>query len=69
MTYVSPDDPYRDRKKYHKARLVSTAGGVSALCFERPRAINLEHARWTLLDEAVTCPKCLRILKKEKNER
>lgn len=59
----SRDDPYRDRKKYHKAALFGQNGGVSALCFAKPRAIDLERALWTTDDEAVTCKKCLRAMK------
>lgn len=36
--------------------------GVSALCFKRPRAINLRVASWSNRVEAVTCKKCLAIL-------
>ncbi|KKL62866.1 hypothetical protein LCGC14_2180880, partial [marine sediment metagenome] len=39
-------------------------GGVSALCFSKPRAINLNVARWTILPEHVTCKKCKRMLGK-----
>lgn len=59
----SPDDPYRDHKKYHKAALMREDGRVSALCFRRPRAINLARALWTLQDEAVTCRKCRRLMR------
>lgn len=37
--------------------------GVSALCFPKPRAINMKIATWTLSKEAVTCPKCQRKMK------
>ncbi len=60
----SPGDPYRDNKKYHKAALFGPGGRVSALCFRSPRAINLNLALWTICDEAVTCPKCLREMAK-----
>ncbi len=56
-------DPYHDKKLYHKAHLYGAAGGVSALCFKIPRAIDLSRALWTNRNEAVTCPKCLRLLK------
>lgn len=56
------DDPYHDHKKYHKANKFASGGRVSALCFNRPRAINLSRALWTIRDEAVTCEKCLRLL-------
>jgi hypothetical protein len=64
MTFASTDDPYRDRKKYHRAALWGPGGRVSALCFKRPRAINLEHALWTICDEAVTCKACRREMKR-----
>lgn len=60
---MGSNDPYRDRKKYHKAHLFGAAGGVSALCFARPRAIDLNRALWTTDDDAVTCKKCLRAMK------
>ena len=59
--FVSPDDPYRDRKKYHMLGGASPTGSASALCFKRPRAINLSVALWTFRWEAVTCKKCLRL--------
>ncbi len=59
----SRDDPYRDRKKYHNAHLIGQDGSVSALCFTRPRAIDLARALWTTDDDAVTCKKCLRAMK------
>lgn len=42
----------------HKASEV----GVSALCFKRPRAIDMRRATWTLRSIAVTCPKCIKHL-------
>jgi hypothetical protein len=49
-------------KPYHKGARMNQKGGVSALCFKKPRAINLSQASWTTKDEAVTCKKCLAIL-------
>jgi len=49
-------------KTYHMADKVNPQGGVSALCFEKPRAIDLIRALWTNRAEAVTCKKCLKIL-------
>lgn len=46
-------------KVYHRASKIAPNGDVSALCFARPRAIDLSKALWTIRDEAVTCPKCL----------
>ena len=49
-------------KIYHKAKLIRGDGAVSALCFSRPRAIDLSKASWTNRDEAVTCEKCRKLL-------
>ncbi len=46
-------------KPVHKAHLVNDKGGVSPVCAERPRAIDLKRATWTNRWEAVTCKKCL----------
>lgn len=54
-----------DRKPYHFAALFNNRGGVSALCFKRPRSINLKVALWTTQKSAVTCRKCRRILSGE----
>lgn len=58
------DDPYRDKKLYHKAdKIHPVTAKVSALCFAVPRPIpNRRGISWTLRDEAVNCPKCLRLL-------
>ena len=53
---------YPYEKVYHYANLISDDGQVSALCFARPRPIDLRRASWTNRREAVTCPKCLRSL-------
>ena len=58
-------DPYHDKKTYHMAAACNNLGGVSALCFKRHRSINLQIASWTLEPDAVTCEKCLRILKQQ----
>lgn len=54
------------QKLYHRAKLVTEAGQVSALCFTTPRPIDLTRARWTIRDEAVTCPRCRIILHQQK---
>lgn len=61
---MSRDDPYHDRKVYHMAAKIRPDGAVSALCYKRPRAINLRVATWTIRPEAVTCPKCRAVLVK-----
>lgn len=58
------NDPYHDDKVYHMAHLYSN-GGVSALCYKRPRAIDLNRALWTYQPAYVTCKKCLRKLKRK----
>ena len=63
---MAKDDLYHDVKPYHlaaKFRRSGTRALVSALCFTRPRAINLRVATWTIRPEAVTCPKCLKAIK------
>lgn len=55
-------DPYHDHKLYHKADKCNEQGGVSALCFTKPKTINLKLALWTTDDRKVTCPKCLKKL-------
>ena len=55
-------DIYRDNKVYHLADLVNKNGGVSALCYKKPRAINLSQALWTINKDLVTCKKCLKKL-------
>ena len=51
------------KKMQHMADKINPRGGVSALCFSKPRAINLATATWTLRPEAVTCKKCMAIMK------
>lgn len=50
------------KKLYHRASKIHDDGKVSALCFARPRPIDLSRASWTIRDEAVTCPRCLRLM-------
>lgn len=49
-------------KIVHKADRVSISGRVSALCFKKPRAINLKLASWTNRDDAVTCKACKTVM-------
>jgi len=56
------DDPYYDRKVYHIAAKFTAAGQVSALCYKRPKAIDLKRGQsWTLVPETATCPRCRRL--------
>lgn len=58
------DDPYYDRKVYHLAAKISNHGEVSALCYKRPRAINLARGQsWVTDASRVTCQKCKRLAK------
>lgn len=54
-------------KIYHRADKINKNGAVSALCFLKPKRINLSKELWTLRDEAVTCEKCLAIIKLRSN--
>lgn len=58
------DDPYYDIKVYHFAAKFNAEGGVSALCYQRPRRINLAKGQsWTITPRFVTCPRCRRALR------
>lgn len=48
---------------YHRGALINDHGEVSALCFSKPHSIDLTRASWTNRDEAVTCKKCLAIIR------
>lgn len=50
----------------HKAAKINDRGGVSALCFAKPRSINLKAASWTLQNSFVTCIKCRELLALDK---
>lgn len=52
----------RPPKKQHWAAKINGNGDVSALCFAKPRPINLRVASWTNRADAVTCPKCQKML-------
>ncbi len=47
--------------KTHRASKIRDDGRVSALCFKRPRAIDLQVASWTINAHLVTCLKCKRL--------
>lgn len=49
-------------KPIHRGAHVDPQGRVSALCFRRPKPIDLRVATWTNRDEAVTCRRCLKAL-------
>ena len=57
MTMLAPKP-----KLYHMGKWVTPEGDVSALCFDTPRAIDIKKASWTSRPQAVTCPKCKRLL-------
>ncbi len=50
-------------KTLHMAKHINQQGEVSPLCAPKPRALDLKKAGWTNRKEAVTCPKCLALLK------
>lgn len=49
-----------NRELLHRAKHFANddTGRVSALCFKRPRAIDMKRASWTTCDAAVTCRRC-----------
>lgn len=57
MTFPTPKP-----KAVHRGKLVDEHGNVSALCYARPRPIDLSKATWTNRDEAVTCRRCLALM-------
>lgn len=50
-------------KTIHRAKHIRDDGAVSALCYSQPRAIDLSRATWTIRDEAVTCSRCLALMR------
>lgn len=50
--------PLPPTRMYHRGAKVDQHGRVSALCFSKPRPIDMKRASWTLSDSGVTCPKC-----------
>ena len=42
----------------HRGDKINAQGSVSALCFPKPRAIDMKRDTWVMNDDAVTCPKC-----------
>lgn len=54
--------PATRQRVYHFTAKVRCDGAMSALCYRRPRPINLRLALWTIREEAVTCPKCKALL-------
>lgn len=48
----------------HLAKSIRNDGAVSAMCFARPRAIDMKRATWTTDRKAVTCSKCAEIVKR-----
>lgn len=53
---MTPKPPTpRTKHMAHKNR---PDGGVSALCFSSPRAIDMRRATWTTTPDFVTCKKC-----------
>ena len=48
----------------HMADKVNARGDVSALCFPTPRAINMKRETWVTDQKAVTCEKCLMLIRR-----
>lgn len=54
--------PLPPTRMRHRASKIDPKGRVSALCFPKPRAIDMKRATWVMNDDAVTCPKCRAII-------
>lgn len=62
MTQAKSAERAPKQKPYHMAEWVDADGNVSPLCATAFRPINLTRGLWTNRAEAVTCPKCKRLL-------
>jgi len=54
-------EPFEGRIYHRVSKLNCKTGQASALCYQKPHAIP-NHERWTLRNDAVSCPKCRKIL-------
>ena len=50
--------PLPPTRMRHRGDKINANGGVSALCFPKPHAMDMKRATWVMSDDAVTCPKC-----------
>lgn len=57
-------DPYGDTKIYHMASKFSSLRHMRPLCSPK-RALDMKYNVWTIREEVVTCPKCLKLLTKQ----
>lgn len=53
----------------HRGDKIDQRGRVSALCFSKPRAIDMKRATWVMSDEKVTCQKCLALITARKDSK
>jgi hypothetical protein len=59
MTMTDEDcPPLPPTRMRHRGDKINAQGRVSALCFPKPRAIDMKRATWVMSDDATTCPKC-----------
>jgi hypothetical protein len=59
--------PLPPTRMRHRGDKIDSKGRVSALCFPKPRAIDMKRATWVMSDGAVTCPKCMAMIAAKKN--
>ena len=55
---IKPVDIETNGEIYHMADKVNRNGEIYALCFESPRAIDIDRELWTTDISAVTCSPC-----------
>lgn len=63
MTTTDDCPPLVPTRVRHRGDKIDPKGRVSALCYPKPRAIDMKRATWVMTDEAVTCPKCLALIR------
>lgn len=55
--------PLPPTRMRHRGDKINAKGGVSALCFPKPRSIDMKRSTWVMSDDATTCQKCIALIK------
>ena len=53
-------------RRVHYGDKVAPNGGISPLCANTPRRIDMKHSTWTRVTTYVTCPRCKKMLAERK---